>query len=157
MLNRVMLIGNLCSDPDMRYTAGGDPIATFNVATNRRWKDRNGERKEEVEFHRVTFFGALAKVCGDYLTKGSKIYIDGRIKTDKYQKDGQDVYRTGIVGESMQMLDSKRDGQANNGQATRQAPPRQKAPQQSSTGGYDDYNDDIPFASLNWQIKNHLI
>jgi single-strand DNA-binding protein len=137
-VNKVILVGRLGADPELRYTQSGDAIATLNVATSRRWKDKQGQRQEETEWHRVTFFGALGKVCGEYLKKGSQVYIDGRIKTDKYQKDGQDVYRTGIVGENMTMLDSKQAGteqkQENNAQT------RQKEP-----AGYDDYNDDIPF------------
>ena len=128
-VNKAILIGNLCSDPTIRFTPSGDSIATLNIATNRRWKDKNGEKKEEAEFHRVTLFGALAKVAGDYTKKGSKIYIEGRIKTDKYQKDGQDVYTTGIIGESLQLLDS-RSGE--NGQYTEQKPaqsPKQPAQQ----------------------------
>lgn len=145
-----MLIGRLGADPEIRYTPNGDAIATLNVATSRRWKDKNsGERKEETEWHRVTFFGSIAKVCGDYLKKGSQVYIEGRIKTDKYQKDGQDVYRTGIFGETMNMLDSRSVG---NDQPSQQSDTNQ---QQAPSAG-DDF-DDIPFMSLNNYIKNHLI
>ena len=138
MLNKVMLIGRLCADPDVRHMPSGDPIATMNIATSRRWKDRNtNERKEETEFHRVTFFGALAKIAAEYLKKGAQVYIEGRIKTDKFQKDGVDVYRTGIIGEQLTMLSSK---QSNGDSAPQQA----QAPAQQS-GGYDDFDDDIPF------------
>jgi single-strand DNA-binding protein len=138
-VNKVILIGRLGSDPEIRYMPSGDAIATLSVATSRRWKDKNGERKEESEWHRVTFFGALAKVCGDYLKKGSQVYIEGRIKTDKYQKDGVDVYRTGIVGESMNMLDSRSEN-------CQQQPAQQPAQQsQSAQQSAPDYDDDIPF------------
>lgn len=153
MLNQVHLIGRLGQDPEVRYLPSGDPIATLNVATSRRWKDkRNGERKEELEWHRVTFFGSQAKVCADYLHKGALVSIQGRIKTQKYDKDGETRYSTGIVGEQMLMLESKRDGQngGSNGQRTEQNHA------QSDDGGYD-FDDDIPFSSLNWQIKNHLL
>lgn len=149
MLNKVILIGRLGADPTIRYMPSGDGIATLNVATTRRWKDKqSGERKEETEWHRVTFFGPVAKVCGEYLKKGSQVYVEGRIKTDKYQKDGVDVYRTGIIGEQMNMLDGK---QESTGQ---QAQPRQQGSTdnrpQSGEGGnqpatYDDFDDDIPF------------
>lgn len=153
MLNKVMLIGRLGADPEIRYMPSGDSIATLNVATSRRWKDRNsGERREETEWHRVTFFGPVAKVCGDYLKKGSQVYIEGRIKTDKYQKDGVDVYRTGIIGEQMNMLDSRSGGTTN---YSDNAPPASNssygnqqsapAPTQSTPASYDDFDDDIPF------------
>ena len=136
-----MLIGNLGSDPEIRYTASGDPIAVLRIATTRRWKDKNGERKEETEWHRVTLFGALAKVAGDYTKKGSKLYIEGRIKTDKYQKDGQDVYTTGIIGESLQMLDSRSGEPA---QYNEQRPANNANPA-TGQANYDDFNDDFPF------------
>ncbi|OAI14056.1 single-stranded DNA-binding protein [Methylomonas lenta] len=154
MLNKVMLIGRLGADPEIRYMPSGDSIATLNVATSRRWKDRNsGERKEETEWHRVTFFGPVAKVCGDYLKKGSQVYIEGRIKTDKYQKDGVDVYRTGIIGEQMNMLDSRSGGTANysdnsppaSSHDNRQSAPAAASGPQSTPASYDDFDDDIPF------------
>lgn len=132
MLNKVMLIGNLGADPEIRYQPSGDSIASLRLATTRKWKDKNGEKKEETEWHRVTLFGALAKVAGEYTKKGSKLYIEGRIKTDKWQKDGQDMYTTGIVGESLQMLDSRPE-------ASQQ---RDAAPQSQASS---DYSDDIPF------------
>lgn len=153
MLNKVMLIGRLGADPEIRYMPSGDSIATLNLATSRRWKDKSGERKEETEWHRVTFFGPIAKVCGDYLKKGSQVYVEGRIKTDKYQKDGVDVYRTGIIGEQMNMLDSRSGGTANypdnsspagsydNRPAASSAP----MPSQPAPANYDDFDDDIPF------------
>lgn len=153
MLNKVMLIGRLGADPEIRYMPSGDSIATLNIATSRRWKDKSGERKEETEWHRVTFFGPVAKVCGDYLKKGSQVYVEGRIKTDKYQKDGVDVYRTGIIGEQMNMLDSRSGGTANypdnaspagsydNRPSASSAP----MPSQPAPASYDDFDDDIPF------------
>lgn len=151
MLNKVMLIGRLGADPEIRYMPSGDAIATLNIATSRRWKDRNGERKEETEWHRVTFFGPVAKVCGDYLRKGSQVYVEGRIKTDKYQKDGVDVYRTGIIGDQMTMLDSRSGGTANYSDNTPPAAsydnrgPGAAPSAPSAPAGYDDFDDDIPF------------
>lgn len=136
MLNKAQLIGRLTADPTMRYMPSGDPIATMTVATSRRWKDKStGEKKEESEFHRVTFFGSLAKVAGDYLKKGSLVYIEGRIKTDSYEKNGEKRYSTGIVVEAMQMLGSKGDGQ----QAQRSEP-------EQASAQNDEWDDDgIPF------------
>lgn len=156
MLNKVTLIGRLGADPEIRYMPSGSGIATLNVATTRRWKDKqSGERKEETEWHRVTFFGPVAKVCGEYLKKGSQVYIEGRIKTDKYQKDGVDVYRTGIIGEQMNMLDGKQGGDSNAAPSQQSQQPTDAQAEMSP--GYDDYNDDIPFSSINTYIKNHLI
>ena len=141
MLNHVELIGRLGQDPEIRYLPNGTPLANLSVATTRRWKDKNsGERVEETEWHRVTFFGSIAKVCGDYLRKGSLVQIEGRIKTEKYQKNGEDRYSTGIIGESMLMLDSKRDGQngGGNGQYTEQNGNK-------NAGAHDDFDDDLPF------------
>ena len=139
MLNKVMLIGHLGADPETRYMPNGDPVVTLNLATTRKWKDKStNERKEETEWHRITFFSGLAKIAGEYLKKGSKIYVEGRIKTQKWQKDGVDQYSTGIVGESLKMLDGKGDSQ--------QAAPAQNAEQAPQSAGSDDfYNDDIPF------------
>ena len=151
-VNKVILIGRLGDDPTIRYMPSGDAIATLSVATSRRWKDKNGERVEETEWHRVTFFGAIAKVCGDYLKKGSQVYVEGRIKTDKYQKDGVDVYRTGIVGEQMHMLDSRSGGTTNypensqpSGGYDNRPPMSSPAAPQSAPPSYDDFDDDIPF------------
>ena len=138
MLNKVILAGNLGADPTIGYTPSGDPIATLYLATTRNWKNKNGEKQSETEWHRVTLFGALAKVAGDYTKKGSRVYVEGRIKTDKYQKNGQDVYTTGIIGESLQLLDS-RSGE--NGHHTEQNQRNNARPAQSEP----DFDDDIPF------------
>ena len=141
MLNRVELIGRLGHDPEIRYMPNGTPVATLSIATTRRWKDKtSGERREETEWHRVRFYSAIAKVCGDYLRKGSLVHIKGRIKTERYEKNGEDRYSTGIIGESMLMLDSKRDGQNGGGNA-------QYSEQNDSqtAGADDDFDDDIPF------------
>lgn len=153
MLNKVMLIGNLGADPEVRYMPSGDAITNVRLATTRRWKDRNtNERKEETEWHRVVFFGQLAKIAGEYLKKGSQIYVEGRIRTQKWQgQDGQDRYTTEIVAESMNMLGSRSGGTASYGDSN--TPPassydtRQSAPSssQSAPASYDDFDDDIPF------------
>jgi single-strand DNA-binding protein len=108
-INKAILIGNLGADPETRYTAGGTAVTNVNLATSDTWRDKSsGEMQERTEWHRVVFFARLAEVAGEYLRKGSKIYVEGRIQTRKYQnKDGQDVYTTEIVGNEMQMLDTK--------------------------------------------------
>ena len=116
MLNKVMLIGHLGADPEVRYTPAGETITNVRLATSTRWKDKqSGEQREKTEWHRVVFFNIggfkLAEIAGQYLKKGSKIYVEGRIQTRKWQdKEGRDQYTTEIVGESMQMLDSKGAG-----------------------------------------------
>ncbi len=152
MLNKVMLIGRLGADPEVRYMPSGDAITNIRLATSRRWKDRNtGERKEETEWHRVVFFAGLAKIAGEYLKKGSQVYVEGRIRTNKWQgQDGQDRYTTEIIADEMHMLDSKSGGTTNYAD---NAPPagsydnRPSAPaaSQSAPANYDDFDDDIPF------------
>ncbi|MBS3964798.1 MAG: single-stranded DNA-binding protein [Methylomonas sp.] len=156
MLNKVMLIGRLGADPEMRSMPSGDGIATINLATNRRWKDRNsGERKEETEWHRVVFFGAIAKIAGDYLRKGSQVYVEGRLRTRKWQgQDGQDRYTTEIVADEMTMLDSRSGGTANYSDNTPppsaydsrvSSGPAAAVPASSAPPAYDNFDDDIPF------------
>ena len=112
MLNKVMLIGNLGKDPEIRYTSGGDAVATLSLATTERWKDKSGEQKEQTEWHRVTAWGSLAEIMGKYLHKGSKVYIEGKLQTRKWQdKEGNDRYTTEIRADQLKMLDGKEDRQ----------------------------------------------
>ena len=105
-LNKVMLIGNLTRDPEVRTTATGQSVCSFGLATNRRWNDKDGQRQESVEFHNVVAWGKLAEICGQYLNKGKKMYVEGRLQTRKWQaQDGTEKQRTEIVMENMQMLD----------------------------------------------------
>ncbi|MBR9986308.1 MAG: single-stranded DNA-binding protein [Desulfosarcina sp.] len=114
-INKVILVGNLGRDPEIRYTADGKPIANFPVATSESWTDKNsGEKREKTEWHRVVVFGKLAEICGEYLSKGRQVYIEGKLQTSKWQgQDGQDRYTTEVVvqgfGGTMQMLGT-RDG-----------------------------------------------
>lgn len=109
-LNRVQLIGNLTRDPEMRQIPGGQVVASFGVATNFRWKDQSGEMKDKAEFHNIVVWRKLAEICGQYLRKGSKIYIDGRLQTREWEgEDGVKRYRTEIVADNMIMLDKKGD------------------------------------------------
>jgi len=160
MLNKVMLIGRLGADPEVRYMPSGGAVTTLSLATSRRWKDRQtGERREETEWHRVVMFNRLAEIAGEYLKKGSQAYIEGHIRTRKWQaQDGQDRYTTEIVADSMNMLDSRSGGtsdfggeQTQGGYSRPAAQPQQPAPQSSSGSmpppppNYDDFDDDIPF------------
>lgn len=164
MLNKVTLIGRLGADPEVRYMPSGGAVTNIGLATTRRWKDRqSGERREETEWHRVAFFNRIAEIAGEYLRKGSLVYIEGRIRTRKWQdQNGQDRYTTEIIAEQMQMLDSKsggtssfNDGQSNNSNYTapqQQATPaptpaanNQQAPDNPPPASYEDFDDDIPF------------
>ncbi|HLO25940.1 MAG TPA: single-stranded DNA-binding protein [Geobacteraceae bacterium] len=110
-LNKVMLIGNLGKDPEVRYTAAGTAVASFSVATSEKFKNKNGEWEEKTEWHNVTLWARLAEIAGEYLSKGKTVYIEGRLQTRKWQdRDGKDRYTTEIVGEKMQMLSGKGEG-----------------------------------------------
>ncbi len=151
-VNKVILVGNLGNDPDMRYTAGGAAVANISIATAESWKDKNtGEQQERTEWHRVVFFGRLAEIVGEYLRKGSQVYVEGRLQTRKWtNKEGHDQYTTEIVANEMQMLGSKSSGSANYNSAPQaqqsSAPAAQsQAAPASSPAPADDFDDDIPF------------
>ncbi|TVR59292.1 MAG: single-stranded DNA-binding protein, partial [Candidatus Competibacteraceae bacterium] len=118
-VNKVILIGNLGKDPEVRYMPSGDALATISIATKEVWKDRNtGEKQERTEWHRVVFFGKLAEIVGQYLRKGSPAYVEGRLQTRKWQgQDGQDRYTTEIVANEMKMLGGRGDGGGSGGSA----------------------------------------
>lgn len=142
-VNKVILIGNLGKDPEVRYMPNGQAVANITLATSESWKDKNsGEQQERTEWHRVVFFRRLAEIAGEYLKKGSRVYIEGKLQTRKWQdQNGQDRYTTEIVANEMQMLDSR--GGANNYSS---APPADmddsQVPQMATAG---DFDDDIPF------------
>ena len=171
-VNKVILVGNLGRDPEIRYLPSGDPVANITIATSSKYKGKDGNMVEETEWHRVTFFGKLAEIVGQYLKKGRSVYVEGRIKTRKYtDKDGVEKYATDIIANEMQMLGSREgmgepsgdyDGGGDSGEGggySRQAPaarPAQRpaapppaarqAPAQSKpSSGFDDMDDDIPF------------
>ena len=111
MLNKVILIGNLGRDPEVRYLPSGDAVANFSIATSENWKDRNGQRQERTEWHNISMFGRLAEIAGQYLKKGSKVYIEGRIQSRKYTgKDGIERTAYDIVASEMKMLDGRNRG-----------------------------------------------
>ncbi|HHQ43219.1 MAG TPA: single-stranded DNA-binding protein [Chromatiales bacterium] len=144
-VNKVILIGNLGADPETRYTPEGRAITNVRIATTESWQDRQtGERQERTEWHRVVFFGRLAEIAAEYLRKGSKVYVEGRLQTRKWQgQDGQDRYTTEIVANDMQMLDSRASAAAAAGEPAGAAAPAAKAG--TAAGPADDLDDDIPF------------
>lgn len=138
-INKAIIVGNLGNDPEIKYTNDGKAVANITVATSESWKDKNsGEKVEKTEWHRISAFGRLAEIMGEYLKKGSKVYIEGRIETSKYQKDGKDHYSTSIIASTMQMLDSRAQPAAN---AQQQATDTGKG----DTSGNKDFDDDLPF------------
>ena len=174
-VNKVILIGHLGQDPEMRYMPSGNAVASITLATSETWRDKqSGEQKDKTEWHRVVFFGKLAEIVGEYLRKGSQVYIEGRLQTRKWQdQSGQDRYTTEIVvdiGGSMQMLGGKPQGQGQ--PATAQGNQQQNAQQQSAPqqGNWQqqqrqpappiyneppmDFDDDIPFAPIGLQYRN---
>jgi single-strand DNA-binding protein len=156
-VNKVILVGNLGNDPETRYTQAGAAITNISVATSETWKDKQtGQPQERTEWHRVVFFNRLAEIAGEYLRKGSKVYVEGSLRTRKWQdQSGQDRYTTEVVGSEMQMLDSRGasqggfQGGGDFNQSPAQAAPAAAAaaaaPSQGGGGSFEDFDDDIPF------------
>jgi single-strand DNA-binding protein len=166
-INKVILIGNLGRDPEVRYTPNGSAVCNVSLATTRNWKNKDsGERQEETEWHRVVFFDRLAEIAGEYLKKGRSIYVEGRLRTRKWQdKDGKDQYTTEVMATEMQMLGSREGGGMGGGSgdddgggySERSAPQRSapaarpaggaanKPAASKSSTGFDSMDDDIPF------------
>jgi len=152
-VNKVILVGNLGRDREVRYTPSGAAVCNVSIATTRNWKNRDsGEKQEETEWHRVVFYDRLAEIAGEYLKKGRSVYVEGRLKTRKWQdKEGKDNYTTEVIAEQMQMLGSREGmggGGADDHGELRSAPaPRAPAskPAAKSATGFDDMDDDIPF------------
>ena len=146
-INKVILIGNCGADPEPRATAAGGQVTNVRLATSESWKDKNtGQMQERTEWHRVVFFGRLAEIAAEYLRKGSKVYVEGAIRTRKWQdKEGRDQYTTEIVASEMQMLDSRRDdgGQTPRDVAMRSEP--RHTPRAPVVPVHDTLDDDIPF------------
>ncbi len=163
-VNKVILLGNLGRDPEVRYLPSGDPVANITIATSSRYKNKAGEMVEETEWHRVTFFGRLAEIASQYLKKGRPVYVEGRIKTNKYtDKNGVERYSTDVIASEMQLLGG-REGMGEPSQGdddggysrpapaarpaaapARQAMPAASAPAARPASGFDDMDDDIPF------------
>jgi single-strand DNA-binding protein len=150
-VNKVILVGNLGADPETRYMPSGDAIANIRLATTDKWKDKqSGEMKEATEWHRVSFFGRLAEIAGQYLKKGSPVYIEGRIRTRKWQdkETGTDRYSTEIVAENMQLLGGRQgmgDAPPRESGSGESRAPAKKTPAGGGGGGFGDMDDDIPF------------
>ncbi len=142
-VNKVILVGNLGANPEMRYTQGGQPVANLRLATTERWTDKNGQKQESTEWHRIVVFGKQAEICNQYLTKGRQIYVEGRIQTRQWQdQQGQKRYTTEIVAQNMQMLGSRSEGGAPQQRDDAAGMPPDE-PVTSDFGGGPD--DDIPF------------
>lgn len=157
-VNKVILIGNLGRDPETRYMPDGGAITNISIATTDTWKDKAGEKQEKTEWHRVAFFGKLAEIAGEYLKKGSQVYVEGRLQTRKWQdKEGVDKYTTEIIADRMQMLGSRQgmgggggererdSGGDREGAPTGAARPAAAKPAGKPAGKFDDFEDDIPF------------
>jgi single-strand DNA-binding protein len=147
-VNKVILVGNLGQDPEVRYMPNGTAVANISVATSETWKDKNtGDNQERTEWHRVVMFRRLGEIAGEYLKKGSKVYIEGKLQTRKWQdQNGQDRYTTEIVADQMQMLDSRggMGGDAGFGASSGQSS-GSSAPAQAPSPAPDFVDDDIPF------------
>ena len=167
-VNKVILVGNLGRDPEVRYMPNGEAVANFSIATTENWKDKSGVKQEKTEWHNIVMYRRLAEIAGEYLKKGRPVYIEGRLQTRKWEKDGVTRYSTEVIGDQMQMLGSKdgggsgasydggNDSGMNQGSAPddmNQSQPRQStqapASNQQATaksgGNFDDFEDDIPF------------
>ena len=144
-VNKVILLGNLGKDPEQRFMPNGDAVANFSIATTENYKDKNGEKQEKTEWHNIVIYGKLAEIAGQYLKKGSPVYIEGRIQTRKWQdKEGADRYTTEIVASAMQMLGGKQEGQQQASAPQQRTQQRQQQrPAQQNYAAFDDV--DIPF------------
>lgn len=149
-VNKVILVGNLGADPEVRYTPSGSAVTNLSVATTDSWTDKNsGQKQERTEWHRVTMFNKLAEIAGEYCKKGGQVYIEGSIRTDKYQdkKTGEDRYSTSIIANNMQLLGSRGDsgggGDFQSRQPAQQTKPPAEQPMAAAAGA--DFDDDIPF------------
>ncbi len=149
-VNKVILIGNLGRDPETRYMPEGGAITNISIATTEKWKDKAGEQQEKTEWHRIAFFGKLAEIAGEYLKKGSQVYVEGRLQTRKWQdKDGADKYTTEIIANQMVMLGSRPGaGGSDSAPAAKHDPEKhqpKRVPGKQTGGKFDDFEDDIPF------------
>ena len=165
-VNKVILVGNLGRDPETRYMPDGGAITNISIATTSSWKDKSGEKQEATEWHRISFFGKLAEIAGEYLKKGSQVYVEGKLRTRKWQdKDGQDKYTTEVIADAMQMLGGRQGMGGEGGGASSGGGDYGRSSSGSSSGPagggssnaskpaaakggaakFDDFEDDIPF------------
>ncbi len=157
-VNKVILVGNLGRDPEVRYMPNGEAVCNFSIATTDSWKDKNGQKQERTEWHNIVMYRKLAEIAGEYLKKGRPVYVEGRLQTRKWQtKEGQDRYTTEIIADQMQMLggrdsggsnasydDMNQDPDAGAAPARQQAPAAQAA-KPAAASSFDEFDDDIPF------------
>ena len=160
-VNKVILLGNLGRDPEVRYTPSGEAVANYSIATTETWKDKNGMRQEKTEWHNIVMYRRLAEIAGEYLKKGSSVYIEGRLQTRKWQdKQGNDRYTTEIIADQLQMLGGRNSNAAGQtpgqdhgaaspsqpgGASTDDTPPPPRRKDPAPGGNFDDMDDDIPF------------
>lgn len=150
-VNKVILLGNCGRDPEVRYMPNGEAVCNFSIATTDRWKDKSGQQQEKTEWHNIVMYRRLAEIAGEYLKKGRPVYIDGRLQTRKWEKDGVTRYSTEIIADSMQLLGDRGQSSDNDGgdgashDYNPSASTQQKAPGQKAPGPFDDFDDDIPF------------
>lgn len=148
-INKVILIGNLGADPETRYTASNDAVTNIRIATTETWKDKSGEKQERTEWHNVVFFGKLAEIAGEYLKKGRQVYVEGSLRTRKWQdKSGNDRYTTEIVASDMKMLGSRPGGtsfEVVDKEPEAAAPKAEPKAGGKKSGAFEDMEDDIPF------------
>ena len=150
-VNKVILLGNLGRDPELRFLPNGDAVCNFSIATTDSWKDKAGEKQEKTEWHNVVMYRKLAEIAGEYLKKGRPVYLEGRLQTRKWQtKDGQDRYTTEIVADNMQMLGGRDAGtQSTSKNEFNQEPKKNDSPSKtddsSAASSFDEFEDDIPF------------
>jgi len=145
-VNKVILVGRLGKDPETRYMPNGEAVTNVTLATSETWKDKNGEKQEKTEWHRVTFYRKLAEIAGEYLKKGGMVYVEGRLETRKWQdKEGKERYTTEIIANEMQMLSSRSSG--NSFEVVDQSASEGRGGKPAAKGGgeFDDFADDIPF------------
>lgn len=159
-VNKVILVGNLGRDPEVRYMPNGEAVCNFSIATTDNWKDKNGQKQEKTEWHNIVMYRKLAEIAGEYLKKGRPVYVEGRLQTRKWEKDGVTRYTTEIIADQMQMLGGREGGsntyevmdedQSSSSQSYSQAAP--SAPRQApaakpaaASSNFDDFEDDIPF------------
>jgi single-strand DNA-binding protein len=145
-VNRVILIGNCGRDPEVRYMPNGEAVANFSIATTSRWKNKAGERQEETEWHNIVAYRRLGEIVGEYLKKGKPVFIEGRLQTRTWEKDGIKRYSTEIIADNLQLLGSKDDSDQPSGQesySTNKTSHQESKP--SGGSNFDDFDDDIPF------------
>ena len=138
-VNKVILVGNLGRDPEVRYMPNGDAVCNFSIATTESWKDKQGVKQDKTEWHNIVMYRKLAEIAGEYLKSGSSVYIEGKLQTRKWEKDGVTRYSTEIIADQIQMLGGK---SAPNSESNTSAPAKQN---NEPSSGFDDFNDDVPF------------